>query len=764
MQKAKKSNIKQQEFSKHSKLRAQKAAAKISADVEAALIDRARVCPMLWGGAMLDGKTLRVRLPEGEFKITADKWLLHSIFELCDGNQSWSEILEKVKIARRADLNDFIEFLLLNGILIDSVNVIQNTLRYASCIPAIGINAEPSVVQKIRARDIYSNKSKNLKIVSCDKSASFFENLLERRISAEFFGEAALEESQLLRLLWSAGGIAKDHHEWKPGARRVIGSGGGLYLVEWILVLQRKTGIYEPGVYSIEFPTERAVALCLQSTEIEYFIRAFKYPWQAKTAAGAIFAIANTEIASLKYRNRAVQLLFLEAGAGFQNIVLSAAEQQLGVLQVGGYSDEYVSKMLGLNGQLILGCALFGSHAIETQRTINKKTLPVDFQWGESFDEIYPLPYVVATTKCIAPNGEELTGWGTDRDPWVAYLKSHAEIVERSGRWQPKNCVYGKIKDVKSAIEPTSLVRYSDQQYKNKNFPYSKFKSNENYHWVRCTDMLNGEIRHVIGCAVYPWEVLNTIAPHTRYTQATSSGCAAGQKLESALLASTLELIERDSFMRCWLQQKPGYQVKRNLLPGEFGSRLDNLEEAGCTVCVQLLPSVAGYAILASAQHNIKKFTLVTAAARMSCEAAVAAALDELELIVYSRLQKREVEQYIEPREVVFPREHSDLYGNPKFYRNADLVINPTRSLDAWPKARPADLSALLDDLKKVNLNPVFADITPSLNRIDQGRISLTVTRVVIPSLIPISFGYGLEPRGMIPEAHEASIFPHPFP
>lgn len=53
-------------------------------------------------------------------------------------------------------------------------------------------------------------------------------------------------------------------------------------------------------------------------------------------------------------------------------------------------------------------------------------------------------------------------------------------------------------------------------------------------------------------------------------------------------------------------------------------------------------------------------------------------------------------------------------------------------------------------------------DAAPEPHRI--GRVALTVVKAIVPSLVPISFGYGREPRAMVADCDPRSFFPHPFP
>jgi len=65
--------------------------------------------------------------------------------------------------------------------------------------------------------------------------------------------------------------------------------------------------------------------------------------------------------------------------------------------------------------------------------------------------------------------------------------------------------------------------------------------------------------------------------------------------------------------------------------------------------------------------------------------------------------------------------------------------------------------------LSAQGLRPVAVDITPRQSLVDQGRTRLTVVKVLVPGLLPVSFGHQQEPLGIVARSHPGSKFPHPF-
>lgn len=753
----------------------------VPSDVLASLTDKDRICPVPAGLGLLDGDALKMRVPAGDLEITAPRRLLRKAFELCDGTQTWTELLAKLRPDKHDEFDQFIGFLLEQGAFTDAVLLTQKIAPYGFQRTAIGMNAPLALTHKIGERFVLvpptQGRAASPGLIAAPDSSkpapshtvhkSPLDSLVDERVSLRTFSEKPVTETQLHSLLWSIAGVVQNHHPRleRASPRRTTGSGGGMYLVRWMLVLQKAVGSYKAGVYEIAYPSERQIQLVHRSDNTLLFHRAFARPWQQTFATGAVFAVAAGEIAALRYRNRALQYLMLEAGAGLQNFSLTAPKLGLAGSIIGGYAEEIVKELCGLGEELVLCSAIFGSHPTAAQQRAAERMLPVKFDWGDSSLEALPLPFFVARASVELEDGTEVKTWGTDPDPWTAYVKAHAEAVERQGMREPRDLVIGTMDEVRGAIDPRIIICYSNQQYRSAGFPFERFDSKTPYHWAKAIDVSTGKTARVNASFVYRWPNLLRVPGSTsQYTQANSSGCGAGPTFDFALLAATLEVIERDAFMRCWLTQTPGTAIPARLLPAATRMRVRNLQEAGCEVTLQALPAVAAHVAMVSVTHRDLKFTCVTAAGRLDLVRAVDAALNELELMAYGRLL--DIKPTIVPvKEVLTPANHSALYAHHSHFRRAEGVLKPGQELQRLPKAaRPQDAQGLLDVLITSGLKPVYVDMTPQQNRIDQGRTPLVVVKTIVPGLIPITFGYGREPRGMLQQIDKRSFFPHPFP
>ncbi|MEY3202407.1 MAG: hypothetical protein RIR70_1957, partial [Pseudomonadota bacterium] len=585
------------------------------------------------------------------------------------------------------------------------------------------------------------------------------------------FSPQPISPETLATFLFGAGGIVAAQHE-RAGPevpRRTLPSAGGMHLLEWRLVLQRQVGEHAPGLYALAFPDAHQVAFERLQDDIRALPRCFHKPWQLGASTGVLFALADAHIASLRYRNRAVQYLFLEAGAAFQNLSLAAPPLGLACAQIGGYSDEHVIALLNAGRKMVLGSLIFGATPTPEALVASNQAHPIEFVWSDSPNEVYALPFHIARARPAGVTDDSRNTWGRDADPRLAYIKAHAEAVEREGMVTVREVVVARRDELPAALLPAKLAGYSAAQYRRAGFPYSPLDAAATYPWCPGTNLISGREVFVPAHFIHGREALLHL-PTTGgvLMQANSSGCAAGQSVEDASLAALLEVVERDALMRHWLLQAAGEGLMLAHLPDALAARCRQMQAAGCVVSAVRLDSPFAEVAMVSARHDEKHFFCVGGAARASLTEALAAALDELETTVYTRLLGHDIPA-IRPAEVRTPEHHTLLYARRAYYRRAEAVLMPPPTLPASAlltshKDSASSLARLTDKMHDLQITPCVVDITPPRCQIDQGRIRLHVVKAVVPGLVPIAFGAGLLPLGMVRRSHPGARFPHPFP
>jgi SagB-type dehydrogenase family enzyme len=163
--------------------------------------------------------------------------------------------------------------------------------------------------------------------------------LLGRR-SIRNYSDAPLEQGEISQLLWAAQGVVRQ------GFYRTCPSAGALYPLGLQLIAGKVEGL-PCGSYRYNCADHSIV----QFGEID--IRgglAEAALWQSMIAkAPAVISISAVfERTTLKYGERGIRYVFMEAGHAAQNIHLQAVSLNLGTVVVGAFRDDQVKKILGL--------------------------------------------------------------------------------------------------------------------------------------------------------------------------------------------------------------------------------------------------------------------------------------------------------------------------------------------------------------------------------------------------------------------------------
>lgn len=178
---------------------------------------------------------------------------------------------------------------------------------------------------------------------------SLREVIVKRRSAREYSGSALSinDLSIVLRNSYGITGRAILLHEVEQKLRAVP-SGGALYPLELYAACFRVDGV-EPGVYHYNVQDES-----LECTQPGQFREEFgRICFTEKMFSNLPVLVIITGIlkrSSLKYSERAYRFMVLEAGHVGQNLCLSATALGLGSLMLGGYLDDEIDRMIGVDG------------------------------------------------------------------------------------------------------------------------------------------------------------------------------------------------------------------------------------------------------------------------------------------------------------------------------------------------------------------------------------------------------------------------------
>lgn len=727
--------------------------------------ERDRICPLLAAPGIIRGQTLALRLAGETIKLKAPRQYLSKLFDWCQGDMTLSEI-EAHSIAQLGDRRfvDFIEALLDSGVLIDTAGLLDHAVRAARAPHWMGRAAERDVwrrgITRLPPRSALDTSLVELEEADASDASnvSSFCTLLAKRRSADAFGPAALSQSAVRRLLHAAYGV-------QCMGRRSVASAGGFYRLMFHLILLRPAGGLVGGTYVVHFDAEGGVHLEQLHPHRDDVPSFVYHPHLLRNATGLIVVSTDLRPATLKYGNRSYPFALIEAGAVVQNIALAAAELGAGWRTLGGLEDQRLAAHCGLGERdHVLTAGVFGTLPDESVDTASeRRTAAVEFAWSEG---IPGLPFHLAMARLDTGSGNDAKtfSWGRDANAWTAYDKAVAEATERHAYRQPRALMSAVWDGGERMHDPRELVRYSREQYARAGFPFKPFDPTATYWWVEAARLDGGGSRWVPAECVLHRTALPQGYEDRWLTSCTSSGCASGTTVEMAQASALFELIERDAFMRHWFAQRGGIEVDARTLPIAAVKRIAALTAAGCRVSVQVLDLALLPVWMVLVQHDDRHFTAVGAAAGLDPDDVVHSALSEAETAAYVRLAGLELTP-IRPADVVTPADHSNLYAQRRYYRRADALLRVRERIAFDDALRPAvSMDAALTALASRGAVPLWLDLSLRDAPLTLGGQTIVSGRMIAPGLIPIAFGDGTLPLGMIASSSRGARFAHPFP
>ena len=172
-----------------------------------------------------------------------------------------------------------------------------------------------------------------------DGDTAVAESLLQRR-SVRDYTEEALTLSEVAQLLWAAQGITTSL------GQRTAPSAGGLYPLEVYVVIGNVKNV-PPGVYKYR-PEPHELVKVLAGEQREALAKAALSQSPVRDGAIDIVFTAVYERTTVKYGDRGIRYVHMEAGHAAQNVYLQAAALDLGTVVIGAFYDDQVKRVLNL--------------------------------------------------------------------------------------------------------------------------------------------------------------------------------------------------------------------------------------------------------------------------------------------------------------------------------------------------------------------------------------------------------------------------------
>jgi len=149
-------------------------------------------------------------------------------------------------------------------------------------------------------------------------------------------------------------------------------------------------------------------------------------------------------------------------------------------------------------------------------------------------------------------------GGGGDLTKVGALLSACGEVVERycSSFISKQDIIQGSYNSLKNRarlLDPETVALFSENQYRQKDFPFKKFTKDSSIEWTRAYSHKQQSEIYVPAFLVY--------LPYSDYEKggchapSSSSGLACAPSLKEAIDKGALEMIERDAFVISWLNK-----------------------------------------------------------------------------------------------------------------------------------------------------------------------------------------------------------------
>lgn len=189
-----------------------------------------------------------------------------------------------------------------------------------------------------------------LPVANLEDQRSLQDVIVKRRSQRKWSADHSVSLQELANLLQLTYGITQGipYTEGMTQYLRATPSAGGLYPLELYVFAQGVEDL-EPGVYHYRV-AHHALEQLEAGEQTERF-RMMEEQWGFATQPSLILVLSGVfERTMFKYRERGYRFLMMEAGMAAQMVTLLAAAQGLESCMMGGWIDEELNRMIGIDG------------------------------------------------------------------------------------------------------------------------------------------------------------------------------------------------------------------------------------------------------------------------------------------------------------------------------------------------------------------------------------------------------------------------------
>ena len=389
------------------------------------------------------------------------------------------------------------------------------------------------------------------------------------------------------------------------------------------------------------------------------------------------------------------------------------------------------------------------------KRLISKRTGIISAVEFDNLAAGEPSVYFARSTPAnsLALNGMEALNYGdaTSINPKRAIMKAVGESIERycPAHFKYEDFVLATYSDLDcEAIHPSDFALFSEKQYAEPDFPFSRMTASTPLRWVSAYSMSHDQPVMVPASFVYiPYYSDPLYEPLTH--NPISTGLACGSNLAPAICKAILEVIERDAFMIMWQNQLPCSRIDLSTVSDPFNrSILNELEVLPVECQAYLIPSdieVPVIMVLLRSTSGELPHTVIGMSADLDPNKALMLALEEvclswLGMGRYSSAKKdyKPANDYKDVNTLILHAlAHAldpALGKSLEFLNTSDPQISLQDIKNSYDENMVNNTRHLVDKLHEKDLNVVVKDLTT----VDVDEVGFKVIRVVVPGMQPL--------------------------
>jgi ribosomal protein S12 methylthiotransferase accessory factor len=311
-------------------------------------------------------------------------------------------------------------------------------------------------------------------------------------------------------------------------------------------------------------------------------------------------------------------------------------------------------------------------------------------------------------------------------------------------------CTAGELDG--AIIDPREIVLYSESQYARGTIPFARYDEATTLGWLRGAELPDRTPVWLPAALVY----LNYLRGGADLlAAATSSGMAAGQSVEAAVLGGLCELIERDAFLIGWMARLPSPGVEVRGVDPLIDDLVDDYARFGIEVrVIDLSLDQPAYVMLAISidRSGAGPAALIGIGCHLDPVRAVEKALFEIAQMRAGskRSQERQKTRLATYADVHTLHDHGNFVAPLERLAEFDFLLDraPSRKLSQLANRSSGDvagdLAIVVDGLCAAGSRVAYADVTTD----DVAAVGVRVVRTIATHLQPMAFGYGFERLG----------------